>query len=172
MDPYVNANLNIFSVVFNKILIKGTGDLYQEINSVCKYGGYVGDNYYCDENILSYNTSSGNQTRFFAANDRPSASRFIFILCNGDENEINTKSLGGYISQSDYFIVSKYTNPKDIHPNPCEFEPQITISSGGKSKRHKNKKNRKTKNIRINKKSKLYTIKRKYKKNNKTRRIK
>lgn len=140
MDPYVNANLNIFSVVFNKILIKGTGDLYQEINSVCKYGGYVGDNYYCDENILSYNTSSGNQTRFFAANDRPSASRFIFILCNGDENEINTKSLGGYISQSDYFIVSKYTNPKDIHPNPCEFEPQIMISSGGKSKRHKNKK--------------------------------
>lgn len=172
MDPNVNANLNIFSVVFNKILIKGTGDLYQEINSVCKYGGYVGDNYYCDENILSYNTSSGNQTRFFAANDRPSASRFIFILCNGDENEINTKSLGGYISQADHFIVSKYTNPKYIHPNPCEFEPQIMISSGGKSKRHKNKKNRKTKNIRINKKSKLYTIKRKYKKNNKTRRIK
>ena len=198
MDTSVNANLNIFGVVFNKILIKGTGDLYQEINSVCKYGGYVGDNYHCDEKILSYNNETGNQTRFFAANDRPSASRFIFILCNGAETEVNTKSLGGYVSGSNNYIVSKYTNPKNNQPNPCEpnpYEhsqcenkpsepnpPESNLSEnyeGGvkhkKSKRNIKNKNKKTKNK--NKKTKnnnkkLNTIKRKYKKHNKTKRIK
>jgi len=201
IDTSVNANLNIFGVVFNKILIKGTGDLYQEINSVCKYGGYVGDNYHCDEKILSYNNTTGNQTRFFAANDRPSASRFIFILCNGAETEVNTKSLGGYVSGSNNYIVSKYTNPKNNQPNPCEpnpyehsqcennpsesnlSEPNPSESSknyeGGlkhkKSKRNIKNKNKKTKNK--NKKTKnnnkkLNTIKRKHKKHNKTKRIK
>jgi hypothetical protein len=179
IDPNVNANLNIFSVVFNKILIKGTGDLYQEINSVCKYGGYVGNNYYCDEKILSYNNETGNQTRFFAANDRPSASRFIFIICNGDENEVNTKSMGGYVSGSTSYIVSKYTNPKNSHPNPCEIELQTVSQTGGvkhkKSKRNIKIKNKKTKNKKIkikNKNKNKNTIKRKHKKHNKTRRIK
>ena len=174
IDPSVNANLNIFSVVFNKILLKGTGDLYQEINSVCKYGGYVGNNYYCDKAILSYNNETGNQTRFFAANDRPSASRFIFIICNGDENEVNTKSLGGYVSPSTSYIVSKYTNPKNVHPNPCAQEVNL---SGGvkhtKSRRNIKNKNKKTKNKNKKTKNKKFkTIKRKYKKYNKTKRMK
>jgi hypothetical protein len=173
MDTSVNANLNIFGVVFNKILIKGTGDLYQEINSVCKYGGYVGNNYHCDAQILSYDNETGNQTRFFAANDRPSASRFIFILCNGAEDEVNTKSLGGYVSASKLYLFSKYKNPKNIHPNPCE---QPVNYSGGikhkKSKRNIKNKNKKTKNKNKNKNKKLNTIKIKYKKHNKTKRIK
>lgn len=178
IDPNVNSNLNIFGVVFNKILLKGTGDLYQEINSACKYGGYVGNNYHCDEAILSYNNETGNQTRFFAANDRPSASRYIFMICNGDENDINTKSLGGYISGSSSYIVSKYPNPKDDHPNPCatdNIESKLMDISGGlkhkKSKRSIKNKNKKTKRNK-NKKPKLKTIKKKNKKYNKSKKIK
>lgn len=158
----VNAkNMNIFSVVFNKILSKGVGDLFQEINSVCKFGGY-NKNYHCDKKILSFDTDTGDQTRLFLANDRPSASRFMFMLCHGKDSQINQKAIGGYMSMSNDIIVSKYENPKNDKPNPCIAENIIakqSVTEGGKNnkvikKTRKNKNEKKSKNKKTNRKGK------------------
>lgn len=154
----VNAkNKNIFSVVFNKILSKGVGDLFQEINSVCKFGGY-NMNYYHDGKILSFDTDTGDQTRLFLANDRPSASRFMFMLCHGKDSQINQKAIGGYMSMSNDIIVSKYENPKNDKPNPCIVE-NVSVTEGGKNnkvikKTRKNKNEKKSKNKKTNRKGK------------------
>lgn len=152
-----NKNMNIISVVFNKILSKGVGDLFQEINSVCKYGGY-NENYHCDSTILSFNTETGDQTRLFLANDRPSASRFMFMLCHGKDSQINQKAIGGYMSIGNDIIVSKYENPKNDKPNPCIAE-NVIEKQGGKNKKvikktRKNKNEKKSKNKKTNRKGK------------------
>ena len=81
---------------FFTILGKGAGDIFQEINAVCKNGGYTypsttinsgssssssSQTYsplFSDTNIARW--SNGNAKRCFAANDRPSATRFIFLV--------------------------------------------------------------------------------------------
>jgi hypothetical protein len=137
-------NLTLFNVVFSEILFKGTGDLFQEINSVCKYGGYTMDqSYYCDNGILSYKGTNGDQLRLFTANDRPSATRFIFLLMNGQQNEINLNAVGGYYSEDLIFLVKR---------------PELTTicpsSRGGKTKKRNkaSKKTRKNKKIKKNRK--------------------
>lgn len=105
-DWLVN-NQQDFNKVYSEILFKGTGDIFQEINSVCKYGGYTMENYFSNDTVLQYIPTNGNQVRFFAANDRPSGTRFMFILLNGKENEINTKASGGYYSENDQYIVNR-----------------------------------------------------------------
>lgn len=127
-------NTSLFNIVFSEILFKGTGDLFQEINCVCKYGGYTMSNYFCDNNILSFNTSTGDQLRLFTANDRPSGSRFIFMLINGQPTEINLNGVGGYYSEELLFLV-KRQELKSICPNQN--------SRGGKTKK-KNKLSKKT----------------------------
>ena len=86
-----------FQNILKEILFKGTGDLFQEINSVCKNGGYVG-NLYQDDEIDKY--EDGNSFRYFAANDRPSGTRFMFMLSNGNPSQINQKAFGGYFSNA------------------------------------------------------------------------
>ena len=95
------------------ILGKGAGDIFQEINAVCKNGGYIGSPSYGSfsfitnklESSTGTNTntiipwnSQGEAVRFFAANDRPSATRFIFLNQLGQRSQINTLSAGGYIT--------------------------------------------------------------------------
>jgi hypothetical protein len=106
-------NLNILKTIFNSILFKGVGDLFQEINAVCKYGGYTGDNYFADNSVLPYNMTpggSGNQIRGFFANDRPSGTRFAFILNNGEPEELNKKAFGGVSLGSSDLIVKLKSN--------------------------------------------------------------
>jgi hypothetical protein len=129
-------NINSFNIVYSEILFKGTGDLFQEINCVSKFGGYTMKNYKIDSNILSMNTNNGEQLRLFAANDRPSGTRFIFILLNGNPNEINTKAMGGYYSKEKLLIVKHPQNTKN-----CDIVPEIR--GGSKMKRNnRTKKNR------------------------------
>jgi len=153
MDTSVTTNMNIFNVIFNKILQKGIGDVFQEINAVCKYGGYTMDNYSCGENVLSFNTTTGNQLRLFCGADRPSSTRFIFILTNANKEQINTKALGGMATQTRIFFC------KLPNQNVCESEP-LLIKGGNKKRslkqyniRKKRKTNRKNKTNK-NKKSK------------------
>jgi hypothetical protein len=103
---------SLFGIVFNEILYKGVGDLFQEINAVSKHGGYS-DSYRSDDTILSFNNTSGDQLRYFVANDRPSGTRFIYMLSHGNPEEINTKSIGGYYSDNKQFIV-KHPSNNDI----------------------------------------------------------
>jgi hypothetical protein len=108
--------------IYTEILFKGTGDLFQEINCVCKFGGYTGVNFYSD--VPSFN-ASGNTPRFFAANDRPSGTRFIFMLKNGRPEDINRNAFGGY-----YSIEDQYLHKRDDVTNVCDV-----IAGGGKSRK-------------------------------------
>lgn len=91
---------------FFSILAKGAGDIFQEINAVCKYGGYTSttNNYSINRDIIPWN-NKGDAKRCFLANDRPSATRFIFLssVGVGKANDINKLSFGGYVS--DYITV-------------------------------------------------------------------
>jgi hypothetical protein len=105
---------SLFNKVYSEILFKGTGDLYQEINSVNKYGGYIDDDSYaCDSKIIPYRGSGGQwqePLRFFAANDRPSGTRFIFMLTHGNHEDINKKAVGGYYSKAFNLLLKHHTN--------------------------------------------------------------
>jgi hypothetical protein len=110
---------DIFKNIYNDILFKGVGDLFQEINAVCLNGGYTGkpviEKGSSENTIYEYSNNIAN--RFFAANDRPSGTRFIFMLINGDPDEINKKAFGGYFSRNYKLLVS--------HPDNkfvCEFK--------------------------------------------------
>lgn len=87
-------------VVHSKILFKVVGDLFQEINSVCKYGGYTGVNYQATDDVIKYNMThgEGDTVRGFFANDRPSGIRFLYMLQHAKRDSINQKAYGGYYS--------------------------------------------------------------------------
>ena len=94
------------------ILFKGTGDLFQEINSVCKFGGYSEN--YRSNNIISYSEanglnsdSRGNTLRMFIANDQPSACRFAYLLLKGNPDYINNFAFGGYMGIGKEMVVSR-----------------------------------------------------------------
>jgi hypothetical protein len=133
-----NSNMSLFNLVYSEILFKGTGDLFQEINCVSKFGGYKMDNYTIDKDILSIKTANGDQLRFFAANDRPSGTRFIYMLLNGRPSEINIKAMGGYYSKEKLVIVKRPDNT-----NNCQIIP---VTRGGKRKINKTKRIRKNRN--------------------------
>jgi hypothetical protein len=97
------------------------------------------DNYKIDKGILSIKTNDGDQIRFFAANDRPSGTRFIYMLLNGNLGEINTKAMGGYYSKEKLVIVKRPDNS-----NNCQIIP---VTRGGKRKINKTKRMGNNKNI-------------------------
>ncbi len=135
---------DLFNIVFSKILFKETGDFFQEINCVCKNGGYVKETYNVNSSdILPYFIGNkyeyGNQLRFFTANDRPSGTRFIFMLKNGNPSEVNLKAFGGY-----YSLDNKLIYIRDATVNKC-----LAIRGGRKTrkKKYNSHKKRKTKYI-------------------------
>jgi len=140
---------DIFPIIYENILFKGVGDLFQEINAVAKNGGYI-DNYNADDRIKKYGIPSiPDPIRLFVANDRPSACRFMFMLINGNETEINKRAFGGYFTKSqDPFLIKRPENEK-----VCET---IYIAKGGGKKRTFHKKRaRNTKSIKKTRKQKV-----------------
>jgi len=111
-DPLsaTGAQIPIFALIYREILFKGVGDLFQEINSVSKFGGYTMESYSCANKILSYERTDGNQIRCFLANDRPSGTRFIYMLLNGREDQINNRAFGGYYSKEKEVLAKRSTN--------------------------------------------------------------
>jgi hypothetical protein len=94
------------------VLVKGAGDIFQEINAVCKFGGY--QEYPQSSNTIEQYDNNGDAMRLFVANDRPSASRFCFLLMNGNPSQINTKAFGGYTGPNkDKDLLIIRTNPND-----------------------------------------------------------
>jgi hypothetical protein len=145
---------SLFNKVYSEILFKGTGDLFQEINSVNRYGGYIDDSYACDSSkIIPYRVSGSGiwqePLRFFAAKDRPSGTRFIFMLSRGNIEDINTKAVGGYYSKEHMLLLKHETNT-DICGG---ITSRIT---GGKKKiiKTKKQKNKKNKNNKRHKNTK------------------
>ena len=113
-DPQDATNtktIPLFALIYKEILFKGVGDLFQEVNAAFKYGGYTMDNYTCDPNIIySYQGTNGNQIRGFLAKDRPSGTRFIYMLLNGIDAEINKKAFGGYYSKEKEVLAKRADN--------------------------------------------------------------
>ena len=160
---------------FFTILGKGAGDIFQEINSVCKRGGYVS---HIKTTIATKSISdwynNGTAVRMFIANDRPSAVRFWFLLINGNPNQINTLSYGGYVSHENYILKHSSMNTK--------YCDNINIQNrvGGSLKKRtnntmKNKKNKKhrysikkNKNIKTKTKTKMKHSIKKHKKHKNT----
>lgn len=142
------------------ILFKGSGDLFQEINAACKWGGYA-DSYSCGDSVVKYNTlnakssNDGNALRMFIANDQPSGCRFAFLLLNGYKEFINEYAFGGYMGVGKTLLVTRAdmkSNFKDIICSPNKkFTQSEYVSHGGKIKNKmtrkiKNEKNAKMKN--------------------------
>jgi hypothetical protein len=109
-------NFNFFFNILANIYYKGTGDLFQEINVVCKNGGYLNDgSYYADPTIIKwgFTRTDGNTLRMFLARDRPSACRFAVMTIFGDDSGVNKFAFGGYSSTTKTLIVArqKVSNP-------------------------------------------------------------
>ena len=136
------AMLPLYAHILRKILFKGVGDLYQEVNAVAKNGGYTHTsndtqgNYHIHDDVVKFDTNL-NSIRLFAANDRPSGTRFAFMLENGFSNEINTLAFGGYISEAVDFVL-KLKNPLGNR----NYSPS-TLSSNTGGRKYKNKTNKK-----------------------------
>jgi len=102
----IEPNKKFYKRFFGEILFKGTGDLFQEINAVAKNGGYTVNP---TAGFIIEQFKSGNARRFFAANDRPSACRFMFMLKNGMPNQINQSAFGGYYSENQTVLFKRPT---------------------------------------------------------------
>lgn len=102
---------DIFHTIWSELLYKGVGDKFQEVNSACKFGGYV-SNYQATSSIVRYD-HVGNAIRFFVANDRPSGVRFIIMITYGKKQnrdvagEINSGAFGGYYGMNKQLIVER-----------------------------------------------------------------
>ena len=97
-----------FQECMYRILFKNTGDLFQEINAVCKYGGYITAPIYAynppnSGDIIQWNPA-GDVKRLFMAQDQPSACRFIFFRKFGNPAEINQLAFGGFWGQEKKMI--------------------------------------------------------------------
>ena len=174
---------------FFKILGKGAGDIFQEMNAICKHGGYTEVNYSKAPSIINWiknGNDAGDAIRFFAAKDRPSACRFIFLTWFGKEGEINKKSLGGYIPEKDdnRLIVRKiyqgqpnnqnYDLCGDIGDRNTLANSSYVAAGAGKANTKKRKHSRKPykktkrhKKVKQLKRSKKYSQSKKHRKTNK-----
>ena len=92
-----------FQACMYRILFKNTGDLFQEINAVCKYGGYTAAPIYTGGNIIQW-SPAGDAKRLFMAQDQPSACRFIFFRKFGVPAETNAGAFGGFWGQEKKMI--------------------------------------------------------------------
>jgi hypothetical protein len=132
------------------ILGKGAGDIFQEINAVCKNGGYTNTPIYNPPGQVNKIIPwvDGNAFRCFAANDRPSASRFIFLIKYGDSRQINNLAFGGYISNT--IVIIKHSSFGN--ENPCDM---LTSDIGGSTNKKYSKKRKRTRFLKNTKKRNL-----------------
>jgi hypothetical protein len=120
---FFNNDIN-FTVNMYQILFKGSGDLFQEINAVCKNGGYVEPPTYYDSSISKFTNKNQDALRAFYANDRPSACRAFKFLRDGNQLEINQNAFGGYVGKDDesylYFRKGNANQYKVTGGNPSK----------------------------------------------------
>ncbi len=96
---------------------KSLGDVFQEINGVCKNGAYIdstnnAEKYKAGKDIFPHFHKSGITPRIVLSNDRPSGVRIAFILANAHKDSINPVCAGGYSGSrggSDQLLLS--SNP-------------------------------------------------------------
>jgi len=94
----IQGNINGLGIILSKILLKGAGDLFQEINAICKWGGYErpGPMYAGQQQVVRYN-NQGNAQRIFRTNDRISGARAYYMWYNLDNAYRNELFCGSRI---------------------------------------------------------------------------
>tara|TARA_B110001450_G_scaffold247457_1_gene262539 strand:- start:178 stop:3876 length:3699 start_codon:yes stop_codon:yes gene_type:complete len=146
---------SMFSIFLKTLMLKGAGDLYQEMNSVLPYGGVEEDEDFPEligNNVVKYD-DNGNALRLGAMGDRPSGFRPVFLnyLSNaGKVSPMNQLNLSGYLSGQVGLMIGTLG---------------ISTLTGGKRKYV-----RKTKKTKISKKTRKTRRKRKSRRKRKTRR--
>jgi hypothetical protein len=146
---YCHSNGTFITNMYN-IAFKGSGDLFQEINAACKYGGYSNIPIYNESDRVTLNTTivpwlvvgGGDTRRMFIANDQPSACRFIKLIRDGRPAEINQKAYGGYVGLYKQMIYMRHPNGHYRGGN------HVKTRISRRKPRHLNK--RKTRKSRIN----------------------
>jgi hypothetical protein len=113
-----------FKNLFAELLFKGRGDLDQEINAAIKKGAYTTPLNYTKANIEQFKVEKdGDAMRYFVANDRPSACRFMYILKNAPADKVNKRAFGGYFSNIKRVLVNSNIKrvlvKRDEMPGPC-----------------------------------------------------
>lgn len=117
-DVWNTLEMTYYQDILQLSMIKSVGDIFQELNTVTKSGGYTDvkkasnakiynakslhdskyDELDSSKKVLRY-SASGDALRIGAMGDRPSGTRLAFILLNAtDESEVNELSLGGFVS--------------------------------------------------------------------------
>lgn len=134
-EPFFDMFHRVFALKssipeYQYILLKGVGDLFQEINAVCINGAYPIPRVH--EDIYDYN-SNEQPPRLFLANDRPSATRFIFMLTRAISG-INPNAMGGYYPHNKMNALIATYDDKDL----------VSPIVGGKHKRKSTTKKRKS----------------------------
>lgn len=141
---------SMFSIFLKTLMVKGAGDLYQEMNSVLPHGGIEADDEALPEligdSVVKYD-ANGNGIRLGAMGDRPSGFRPVFLnyLSNAEKvSPMNQLNLSGYMSNFVGLMIET---------------PGITALTGGKKKyvrktRRKRRSRRKRKTRRKKKKRK------------------
>ena len=105
-NPANISSIHALFVPFSKLVFKGCGDLFQEINAVCEHGGYkkgLGyQSYFKDDalhsQMIRWNRDS-NKKRLVLSNDRPSAARAMIMLACTDSG-VNALGQAGYLPPS------------------------------------------------------------------------
>jgi len=144
-DKLPKYQFEFLTIILN-ILFKGSGDLFQEINAVCKWGGYADSGYSCSHSVVKYNASNtkssndGNALRMFIANDQPSGCRFAFLLLNGYKEFTNEYAFGGYMGIGKTLLVTRAdmrSQFKDAlcSPNPNFSQSEYILHGGAKNKK-------------------------------------
>jgi hypothetical protein len=75
---------------------KSLGDVFQEINGVCKNGAYIQSSYKSGKLIAPHFKENFNTPRIVLSHDRPSGVRIAFMLTSAIGDSINPNSAGGY----------------------------------------------------------------------------
>ena len=155
-DTKNTGRINALGVLFSKILFKGCGDLFQEINAVCEYGGYINTTGSVNERYEKYTNASNvnvihwngpNIKRLVLSNDRPSAARSMVMLAQG-KSGINTDGQAGFLNNNGILFAIKRNSPeKDYKGNKNETKKRkegktggsrsLRQRTGGKTRRHK-----------------------------------
>ena len=152
------GNLNALGVLFSKILFKGCGDLFQEINAVCEHGGYInlmgssgkeGYEKYTNAqkvNVIRWDNKDPNIKRLVLSNDRPSAARSMVMLAQG-KSGINTAGQAGFLNNNGIlFAIERNSSEKDYKAEGTKKNRtggktggsrSLRQRTGGKTRRHK-----------------------------------
>lgn len=130
-DDIFNNIIEIGTIqdIFGKLLLKGAGDIFQEINGVCTNGGYVGVPTYqlSETEIIRFYQYHQHPKRLYAANDRPSSVRYCVLLNHGKPEQINNNSFGGYISKSEVILYKRKNESFFVPPNSAVVPPNSEV---------------------------------------------